>query len=279
MKPSLVIFYLCICCLVTNPAFANEVAVGRAMAKQATKTGRKWSTTDHSKHQALKQTFESGAQITQACLSCHSEALDEFKETIHWTWLAPTGEDGKKIGKAGDSVNNFCISTNYMNDKKCQSCHPGWNGKSDTVNCLVCHGQKEINFSEAFEDYALFSSSDDEEERQIAQGIQEDIHAVAQSVARPGRKNCGSCHFNGGGGDGVKHGDLDTSMTNPNKTLDVHMGIDGQDFTCTRCHTTVNHHVAGRIYTIPAAMDRKSLIENDLIAKITCESCHTATPP
>jgi octaheme c-type cytochrome (tetrathionate reductase family) len=54
--------------------------------------------------------------------------------------------------------------------------------------------------------------------------------------------------------------------------------VDGQDFTCTRCHTTKRHNIAGRIYTVPAATERKSLVEDDLIAKITCESCHTATP-
>ena len=56
------------------------------------------------------------------------------------------------------------------------------------------------------------------------------------------------------------------------------MGTDGQDFDCTRCHTTRQHHIAGRIYTAPAYTDRKSLVEDDLIAKITCESCHTSTP-
>jgi octaheme c-type cytochrome (tetrathionate reductase family) len=76
----------------------------------------------------------------------------------------------------------------------------------------------------------------------------------------------------------VKHGDLDSSITMPNKALDVHMGTDGQDFTCVRCHTTVRHHVAGRIYSTPAAQSRKSLIEDDLTPKITCESCHSATP-
>jgi octaheme c-type cytochrome (tetrathionate reductase family) len=279
----LALLFSCIYSLISfvataSPAASEEKVIGRSMAQQATKSGRKWSTTDHSKHKALNQTFESGAQVTAACLSCHSEAFNQFKETIHWTWLAPEDGSGKKYGKAGDSVNNFCISTNYMNDKSCLSCHPGWNGKKDTVNCLVCHGQQEYNFAEGFEDYAAFSRSEDPEERKIASDIQKDIQNAVQSVARPGRKNCGKCHFYGGGGDGVKHGDLDSSLTHPNKTLDVHMGIDSQDFPCTRCHTTVNHNVSGRIYTIPAAIDRKSLIENDLASKITCESCHTASP-
>jgi octaheme c-type cytochrome (tetrathionate reductase family) len=101
---------------------------------------------------------------------------------------------------------------------------------------------------------------------------------VAQSVGRPTRKNCGTCHFFGGGGDGVKHGDLDSSLTKPNKTLDVHMGENGQNFDCIRCHSTNLHNIAGRVYTTPASEHRKSLIEDDLASKITCESCHSSTP-
>jgi hypothetical protein len=48
--------------------------------------------------------------------------------------------------------------------------------------------------------------------------------------------------------------------------------------TCTRCHTTTLHNIDGRVYTRPAATDRKSLIEDDLTTKITCESCHSSTP-
>jgi octaheme c-type cytochrome (tetrathionate reductase family) len=60
--------------------------------------------------------------------------------------------------------------------------------------------------------------------------------------------------------------------------LDVHMGTDGKNFSCTRCHTTVDHNIAGRIYTNPAVATRKSLIEDDLAPKITCVSCHSNEP-
>jgi octaheme c-type cytochrome (tetrathionate reductase family) len=248
------------------------------MAQQATKTQTLWTTTDHSKHKALQKTFSSGQEITQACLSCHSEAEQQFKQTIHWTWVGHTDENGKQLGKAGDSLNNFCLSTNRMEDKGCSACHTGWQAKSQGVNCLACHSSKKVSWSEAFEDYTAFSESDDPEELDIAREIQTEIQTAAQSIGRPTRQNCGECHFKGGGGDGVKHGDLDTSLTKPNKALDVHMGVDGQNFNCTRCHTTVQHHVAGRIYSKPAYTERKSLIENDLTAKITCESCHSSTP-
>jgi octaheme c-type cytochrome (tetrathionate reductase family) len=269
--------------LLWTPAMAtvsNDAgqAPGRTMAQQAIRSQGPWTTTDHSKLKPLQKTFTKGDQITEACLSCHSEADMQFRQTIHWTWLGDMKEGGKQLGKAGDSVNNFCISVNKGADHHCYDCHPGWNGKSEGINCLKCHSQKKINWSEAFEDYNAFFSSSDPDEKEIAREIQTDIQASAQDIGRPTRENCGACHFRGGGGDAVKHGDLDSSLTKPNKALDVHMGTDGQDFQCTRCHTTVQHHVAGRIYTKPAYTERKSLIQDDLTAKITCESCHSSTP-
>jgi len=270
-------------CLFWTPAVAAvtndaDQAPGRTLAQQATRNQAPWTTTDHSKLKPLQKTFTNGNQITEACLSCHSEADMQFRKTIHWTWLGDMEEGGKQLGKAGDSVNNFCISTNRGADHHCLDCHPGWNGKAEGINCLKCHSRKKINWSEAFEDYNAFSKSRDPDEKEIAQEIQTDIQAAAQDIGRPTRENCGACHFRGGGGDAVKHGDLDSSLTKPNKTLDVHMGVDGQNFQCTRCHTTVQHNVAGRIYTRPAYTERKSLIQDDLAAKITCESCHSSTP-
>ncbi len=56
------------------------------------------------------------------------------------------------------------------------------------------------------------------------------------------------------------------------------MGVDGGNFSCTRCHTTYEHHISGRVYTIPALEKRKSLIEDDKVSQIACISCHSLTP-
>ena len=267
-------------CLAPVPGMADEngdTAPGRKMAQQAVGRTQPWTTTDHSKHKALQKDFKSGKEITDACLSCHSEADTQFRSTIHWTWLADP--ESQKFGKSGHSLNNYCISTNAGADKGCYSCHPGWGtSKEAGLNCLNCHSSKIINWDEAFTDIQGFLEEGDAESKEIAAEIQAEVRDSAQAIGRPTRQNCGECHFKGGGGDGVKHGDLDTSLTKPNRTLDVHMGVDGQDFDCVRCHTTVSHHVAGRIYTNPAFTERKSLIEDDLAPKITCESCHSATP-
>ena len=100
-------------------------APGRTMAQQATKSKNLWNTTDHAKHKALQKDFKSGMEVTQACLSCHSEAEAQFHKSIHWTWLADPSDADKQLGKSGNSLNNFCISTNKNEDKSCLACHPG----------------------------------------------------------------------------------------------------------------------------------------------------------
>jgi len=170
------------------------------------------------------------------------------------------------------------------NEARCTSCHAGYGWKDKNfdftdqskVDCLVCHDQ-----SGTYKKFPTMAGYPVKEPKKFAGAEQfypPDYKTIVASLGRPSRSNCGSCHFNGGGGDGVKHGDLDSSLLKPSKKLDVHMGVDGQNFDCTRCHTTSVHNIAGRIYSHPAAEERKSLLEDDLATKITCESCHSATP-
>jgi octaheme c-type cytochrome (tetrathionate reductase family) len=261
----------------------NE-APGRAMAIQAIRARQIFITADHAKHEILQQEFASGPEVTAACLSCHELAAGQFHKTIHWTWRDPNVESSAGVGKGALTVNNFCVAV-ASNEPRCTSCHAGYGWKDKTfdlnnpaaVDCLVCHEQTGT--------YKKFPTGAGHPvaETTVFKGNGKtfeppDWNKVAQSVGRPTRKNCGTCHFFGGGGDGVKHGDLDSSMMKPNKALDVHMGTDGQNFDCVRCHTTQVHNIAGRVYATPASAHRKSLIEDDLADKIMCESCHTSTP-
>lgn len=261
-----------------------EKAPGIILADQAVKTKDLWITSDHSRHAILQKPFNSGPEVTAACLTCHNQAALQFHETIHWTWIDPATADTLRFGKAGMSVNNFCL-TILSNEPRCTSCHAGYGWKDKNfdfssqvnVDCLVCHEQ-----TGTYEKFPAGSGHPAAKETFFAgEGktfYPPDWNIVAQSVGRPTRENCGVCHFYGGGGDGVKHGDLDSSMTFPNKALDVHMGTDGQKFDCSRCHSTSVHNIAGRVYATPAAKDRKTLIEDDLATKITCESCHSSRP-
>ncbi|MCA9911793.1 MAG: tetrathionate reductase family octaheme c-type cytochrome, partial [Anaerolineae bacterium] len=89
-----------------------------------------------------------------------------------------------------------------------------------------------------------------------------DLMVAAQSVSYPSRETCGGCHFNGGGGDGVKHGDLDTSLYFPTENVDVHMGR--YDFQCIDCHQTEDHNILGR--SISVSVDNAN--------QVYCTECH-----
>jgi octaheme c-type cytochrome (tetrathionate reductase family) len=92
-----------------------------------------------------------------------------------------------------------------------------------------------------------------------------DLVKVAKSVGNTSRKTCGDCHFNGGGGEAVKHADLSRQLLQPERSCDIHMG--GYDFQCSECHRTRNHKIAGRSSSVP-------VVEGDL----SCQVCHTDKP-
>jgi octaheme c-type cytochrome (tetrathionate reductase family) len=103
---------------------------------------------------------------------------------------------------------------------------------------------------------------------------------VAQKVGKTSRDTCGSCHFFGGGGDGVKHGDMDSSLAAPDRNLDVHMDATGADFTCATCHMTTGHQIPGSRYAATAA-DRggrhvRGKVDNTNPG--TCQACHGNAP-
>jgi len=92
-----------------------------------------------------------------------------------------------------------------------------------------------------------------------------DLVYVANHVGRTSRQTCGACHFSGGGGDAVKHGDMSETLNWPDRDCDVHMG--GYDFQCTECHETRNHKIAGRSTSVCVTEGSHA-----------CEDCHTASP-
>lgn len=214
--------------------------------------------TDHT--DLMPGPYETGPEVTAACLTCHEDAAHQVSMTTHWTWQSPTVEvawsdEPVSIGKA-NVINNFCIGI-QSNEPDCTRCHAGYGWEDETfdftnvgnVDCLVCHDQTGT--------YVKGEAGEPVETVDLA--------LVAQSVSTPTRANCGGCHFNGGGGNAVKHGDLDSSLFYPSETLDVHMG--GLDFTCVDCHQTEDHEITGRSFSVSA----------DDANQIYCTDCHEPT--
>ncbi|MBP7127254.1 tetrathionate reductase family octaheme c-type cytochrome [Myxococcota bacterium] len=199
--------------------------------------------------------------VTRSCLRCHPEAARDLMKTAHWQWLGGEvevpGHQGKmRIGKK-NLLNNFCISI-QGNWASCTKCHAGYGWKDDSfdfdraenVDCLVCHERSGT--------YVKGDAG--------MPGPQVDLQAAARSVGTPGRENCSVCHSYGGGGQGVKHGDLDSSLENPTEQDDVHMGRLG--FLCIDCHETRAHDIRGRAFSVSVEGDHG----------VACEDCHREPP-
>jgi octaheme c-type cytochrome (tetrathionate reductase family) len=273
----------------TEPAAATAVATEPApaavIAEQAVKNAST-STADHSKFDELKKDFKSGPEVTKACLGCHTEAAKQVHNTKHWTWEFLNPATKQKLGKK-HVVNNFCTSVT-SNQTFCSACHVGYGWKDDNfdftsennVDCVVCHDTtgkyKKIPSLSGHPNYKLM------EWPPHSGRFREptDLKTIAQKVGKTSRASCGACHFYGGGGDAVKHGDLDSSLKQPKKYLDVHMDADGLDFSCGKCHLSDSHEVTGSRYAPTAVDDKGALIRGNRDGRnpTTCVACHGNSP-
>lgn len=218
---------------------------------------------DHSKFSVLQQNFSTPQKVTEACISCHNGRHIEVMQSNHWNWEKEEYIEGKGIVYLGKKnvINNFCISA-QGNEQSCAKCHIGYGmtaanfsyTNASNIDCLICHDNTET--------YVKAS------EKGGAPELTLDFKKIAQNVGKPKRSNCGVCHFFGGGGNNVKHGDLEQSMFEPTRDIDIHMASEGQNLECIACHTTEKHNISGKLYSL-SSMNRN---------RSTCEQCHTNTP-
>lgn len=261
---------------------AHEPAHKKLVGTYAAKTK---PAVDHSKFAQLQVDFKTPQQVTAACISCHNQRHQEVMASSHWNWGRKEYIKGKGIVALGKSnvLNNFCIGASG-NEQSCAKCHIGYGAERKdfdyknplNVDCLACHDTT-----------GTFVKGN-------AMGGMPDpkvsLKLVATHVGRPTRYNCGSCHFMGGGGNNVKHGDLEMAMMEPNKDLDVHMAVEGSSMQCVDCHTADKHKMQGKVYSIASmnsdrvecqschgALPHKDSMINEHMEKVSCQSCHIPT--
>lgn len=223
-------------------------------------------------HHEITGPFATPMDVTKKCLECHEDASRHVMATSHWTWENEQVINGKKVKRGKkNAMNNFCISIN-ANWPRCTSCHVsyGWEDASfdfsdeSRVDCLVCHDStgtyKKPGAGAGMP--AGFTGKASMDKKPV------DLVKVAQNVGKPERDDCLRCHANGGGGNNVKHGDIDMSLLKPTKAVDFHMGTDSLNFTCQECHTTSDHQVAGNSLLVSPSGN----------TPVTCEGCHDAAP-
>lgn len=265
------------------------------------------STADHSKFPILQRDFTSGPEVTTACLSCHTEADDQMMHSIHFKWKFDNPRTGQQLGKSV-VVNSFCGNV-AGNEPRCTSCHAGYgwedmstppprqstvgtgwditlprptpaSKQSNAVDCLACH-DRSGQYTKGATMAGHVPVDPVKPGMKTITGAKAwavDLAKSAQSVGMPGRENCGNCHFYGGGGDNVKHGDLSSALYNPTKEVDVHMASDGLNFTCSTCHVTEKHQWAGSRYDVLASDPHGTGKPGARRDVATCESCHGNEP-
>jgi hypothetical protein len=203
------------------------------------------------------------------CLSCHTEEAQQMYASAHYQWQGEALYDAANgplmQGKISDAFNSYCINI-LGNWNACGSCHVGLGeppaltaAPSDAqlrnIDCLVCHQKdyKRVKVDGVFvPDTANMTIS---------------LNQAVQTVHRPDRTACLSCHAKAGGGDAVKRGDLAlASATTADTQYDVHMSTAGADLNCLDCHTARDHRIAGK---------GSDLRETDLDVEMACTACHT----
>jgi octaheme c-type cytochrome (tetrathionate reductase family) len=242
--------------------------------------------------------FKNGPEVTKKCMECHEQETKTFMKSVHWNWAKKQTVNGKTMeyGKK-NALNNFCVAV-PSNWPRCTSCHAGYGwkdgtfdfSKAENVDCLVCHDTTGT--------YKKFPSGAGHpvyagEKKEFPKGkVWEpvDLVKVAQSVGKPTRAACGSCHFYGGGGDRVKHGDLDSSLANPTPDIDMHMGGKSK-MTCESCHKGGDHSIKGEAASVSVGSGARSMgctdchkadvhknpMLNKHARKVACQTCHIPT--
>ena len=247
---------------------------------------------DHSKFPELQQDFATPQDVTKACLKCHNNVDQQLMTNEHWTWIKKDTIPGRgpvELGKK-NILNNFCIGS-ASNEKLCTMCHAGFDfkdknwdaSKTENMDCLVCHDNTGTY-------HKSNTCADPNQKGYGYPNKNTDLKNAALHVGLPKRQNCGSCHYVGGGGNNVKHGDLEMAQNNCTRDIDVHMSKDGPNMACIDCHKTHSHNIPGNLAMLSASPSNsfgcvechtdkphKSKILNNHYKQVACQTCHIPT--
>ncbi len=238
------------------------------------------------------------------CIACHSTAGTQVLASMHGSWNGPTPNVTNISGNSGKwkQTNNYCTDPE-MADFGCVKCHVTTaakvlnsdgmvdlstkNLKSTEMDCMLCH---QTNYYSTFTPSSTktFTSCVDgsvrdylvpvpEADGKIHKSVRLDLApagttvlSMARTVTRPNKATCTlKCHAAAGGADGVKRGDIDSTMANPPVTTDIHLSSAGTaQLNCTSCHVATNHQIPGR------GNDMRGEDTGAVMKK--CVDCHTA---
>jgi hypothetical protein len=208
---------------------------------------------------------------SKTCNRCHLDKAKEVYASEHYQWK----------GKLG-AINDFCTypDINWLFNfplgstgaAGCATCHVGFGDTKppfpqtptsavlDKIDCLMCHSDSYNHVGQMVKGQALLVPD---------AASATNMSAILAGISKPSKAACLKCHAKAGGGNGIKQGDLDLSMADPDVNVDVHMSSMGANLDCTSCHATRGHRFAGKGADLRVA---------DTTVKSDCTSCHGTLP-
>jgi len=208
---------------------------------------------------------------SKTCNECHLDKAKEVYASEHYQWK----------GKLG-AINDFCTypDSNWLfnfplgsqSAAGCASCHVSFGDTKppfpatatqealDQIDCLMCHSDTYKHAGQMVNGQPVITPD---------AASATDMPNILANIGKPSKAACLKCHANAGGGNGIKQGDLDLSMADPDFSVDVHMSSAGANLTCVSCHKTRAHRIAGKGSDLRVA---------DSTTKVSCTNCHGALP-
>jgi hypothetical protein len=213
---------------------------------------------------------------SKTCNQCHANKAKEVYASEHYQWK----------GKLG-AINDFCTypDINWLFNfpigsqgaAGCATCHVGYSDTRppfpdsrtqkkayqaalDKIDCLMCHSDTYNHVGQMAGGQAVLVPD---------AASTANLPAILANITKPSKAACLKCHAKAGGGNGIKQGDLDLSMADPDPNVDVHMSSLGANLTCVSCHTTRSHRIAGKGSDLRLA---------DSTTPVSCTNCHGTSP-
>ena len=235
------------------------------------------STADHSQFELLQQDFATAPDVTAACQECHNQSADQLHASVHWNWEFAHPDTGQMLGKRHIIDNNVLAIDG--NEAYCATCHTGYGMEdaasfdyraAEAVDCLICH-----DTTGTYTKLPGAAGHPAYEPTEYPPGSGNtwhppDLNHIAQNVGPTSRASCGSCHFGERNVNPVIHGRLPAALEDASEDLDVHIGTEFLDFSCSSCHTPHNHQFFSSKYQPVSESDQA----DSHLVHATCRNCH-----
>ena len=187
--------------------------------------------------------------VTAACISCHNERGREVMASSHWNWARQEYIEGRGI------------RDDRQEERPEQLLHRRGRATSPaatSATSATAGSTRPSTSTTRGTSTAWPATTTAAPTKRTGGGLPRpavNLNEVAQHVGRPQRANCGTCHFFGGGGNNVKHGDLEKAMFEPRATSTSTWRATARTCSASTATAPRTTRCSGKVYSL-SSMNR-----------------------